>query len=286
MKKKILYMVPLMVMALGLASCDPSHDDEGPNASVTSDELTQEVRITAKSEGNNNLTIFTSPTRYIQVYDADTKALVGSGTAVKYQVLPGSAEATIYVVTANQDGTLTTSGTKSIAVNNYTDLDPILTTLFGDGNGGFTKFKYTWDTDAADGVWGNGGYQESTGPSWWIVSANDITTQATDKGLAKDGIDGWFTMQLGGNGVVTSRGETGAVSVTSEKKKDGWDIGTMTFSGTIPLMGILVNNNNQRQYVYQILKATDTELRLCAPEPGAGDWGTAWFWNFKRQKTE
>ena len=60
MKKKILYMVPLMVMALGLASCDPSHDDEGPNASVTSDELTQEVRITAKSEGNNNLTIITS----------------------------------------------------------------------------------------------------------------------------------------------------------------------------------------------------------------------------------
>ena len=116
-----------MVMALGLASCDPSHDDEGPNASVTSDELTQEVRITAKSEGNNNLTIFTSPTRYIQVYDADTKALVGAGTAVKYQVLPGSTEATIYVVTANQDGTLTTSGTKSIAVNNYTDLDPILT---------------------------------------------------------------------------------------------------------------------------------------------------------------
>lgn len=171
-------------------------------------------------------------------------------------------------------------------MNNYTDLDPILTTLFGDGNGGFTKFKYTWDTDAADGVWGNGGYMESTGPSWWIVSASDITTQATDKGLAKDGIDGWFTMQLGGNGVVTSRGETGAVSVTSEKKKDGWDIGTMTFSGTIPLMGILVNNNNQRQYVYQILKATDTALRLCAPEPGAGDWGTAWFWNFKRQKTE
>lgn len=170
-------------------------------------------------------------------------------------------------------------------MNNYTDLDPILTTLFGDGNGGFTKFKYTWDTDAADGVWGNGGYQESTGPSWWIVSANDITTQATDKGLAKDGIDGWFTMQLGVNGVVTSRGETGSVNVTSEKKKDGWDIGTMTFSGTIPLMGILVNNN-QRQYVYQILKATDTELRLCAPEPGAGDWGTAWFWNFKRQKTE
>lgn len=117
------------------------------------------------------------------------------------------------------------------------------------------------------------------------VSA-DITTQAIDKGLPKDGIDGWFTMKLGGQGVTTSRGETGSVSATSEKKKDGWDIGTLTFSGTIPLMGVLVNQGNQRQYVYNILKATDNELRLCAPEPGAGDWGTAWFWNFKREKAK
>lgn len=51
-------------------------------------------------------------------------------------------------------------------------------------------------------------------------------------------------------------------------------------------MGVLVNQGNQRQYVYHILKATDNELRLCAPEPGAGDWGTAWFWNFKREKAK
>ena len=125
MKKNILYMVPLMALALGLASCDPSHDDEGPNASVTADELTSEVQITAKSEGNNNLTIFTSPTRFIKVYDATTDALVGTGTAVKYQVLPGSDEASVYVETANQDGSITKSGAKSIKVTNYTDLDPM-----------------------------------------------------------------------------------------------------------------------------------------------------------------
>lgn len=286
MKKNILYMVPLMALALGLASCDPSHDDEGPNASVTADELTSEVQITAQSEGNNNLTIFTSPTRFIKVYDATTDALVGTGTAVKYQVLPGTDEASVYVVTCNQDGTTTKSGVKSIKVTNYTDLDPMLTTLFGDGKGGFTSYKYTWNTDASDGVWGNGGYLENTGPGWWVVSAGDITEQATGKGLPKDGLDGWFTMALGGQGVTTSRGETGSVSATSEKKKDGWDVGTLTFSGTIPLMGVLVNQGNQRQYVYHILKATGNELRLCAPEPGAGDWGTAWFWNFKREKAK
>ena len=32
-----------------------------------------------------------------------------------------------------------------------------------------------------------------------------------------------------------------------------------------------------------LLKITEDELRLCAPEPGAGAWGTAWFWNFKKK---
>lgn len=64
--------------------------------------------------------------------------------------------------------------------------------------------------------------------------------------------------------------------------KAGWDIGRMVFSGTTPLMGIQPNVGGN-QYDYHILKADDKNLRLCAPEPGAGDWGTAWFWNFKRK---
>ena len=42
-------------------------------------------------------------------------------------------------------------------------------------------------------------------------------------------------------------------------------------------------SGNARQYEYHILKITEDELRLCAPEPGAGAWGTAWFWNFKKK---
>lgn len=57
----------------------------------------------------------------------------------------------------------------------------------------------------------------------------------------------------------------------------------MEFSGTIPLLGIQPNQGNARQYEYHILKITEDELRLCAPEPGAGAWGTAWFWNFKKK---
>ena len=67
MKKIFLAMAAL---ALTVVACDPSHDNEGPDASVTSEELSNGLQITAKSDGNNNLTICTSPSRYIQVFDA------------------------------------------------------------------------------------------------------------------------------------------------------------------------------------------------------------------------
>ena len=89
-------------------------------------------------------------------------------------------------------------------------------------------------------------------------------------------------MSLALTGVKTSRGESGQVKVSEETVKAGWDIGRMVFSGTTPLMGIQPNVGGN-QYDYHILKADDKNLRLCAPEPGAGDWGTAWFWNFKRK---
>lgn len=279
--KKILFAAALLTFMM--ASCNPQQDDESPVANVTSEELSKELQITAKKEGNNNLVVTTSPTRYIYVYDAETNEMVGSGTSVKVQVLPPARTVKYYVQVTGFDRSVAKSEAKSIDVKEFTDLDPMLTTLFGDGKGDFTSYTYTWNTEAADGVWGNGGYMESTGPAWWVVKASEVDGQAKDKGLTKDGLDGWFSMGLGAGGVKTSRGETGSVSATSTKIKDGWDIGTLTFNGTIPLMGLMVNNGNARQYVYQILKADSKELRLCAPEPGAGDWGTAFFWNFKRK---
>lgn len=280
--KKIIYAIPLLSLALFFASCEPAQDDESPSATVSSEQLSQELRIEAQTEGNNNLVVYTTPTRYIYVYDAENGELIGNGTRVNVQVLPPAREVKYYVQTTGFDMKVAKSAPKSIKVTTFTDLDPILTTLFGDGKGNFTSHKYTWNNEAPDGLWGNGGYMESTGPAWWVVKATDIEEQAKKANLPKDGLKGWFTLGLGANNVKTSRGETGSVAATSEHLKGGWDIGTLTFKGTMPLMGIQPNYNNQRQYVFQILKATDQELRLCAGEPNAGDWGTAWFWNFKR----
>lgn len=56
-------------------------------------------------------------------------------------------------------------------------------------------------------------------------------------------------------GVETSRGETGSVKVSDETLVAGWGVGTMTFSGTVPLLGVLPNDGNQRCYSYQIIQA-------------------------------
>jgi hypothetical protein len=279
--KKIFLAVPIMALGLMvMTSCDPSHDNESATPAVSAEQLTNELKITAKSEGNNNLTVFTSPTRYIKVYDATTDMMVGAGTMVQIQIAPPQTEASYYVTTAAMDGTTSIkSGSKSITITEYTDLPEIYNIIFGDGSGSFTAHTWVWDTEASDGVWGNGAYLENSGPGWWVVSAADIDEQAAGKGLPNDGLNGWMTLAL--TGVKTSRGEVGQVRVTEDKVKEGWDVGRMVFSGTTPLMGIQPNVGGN-QYDYHILQATEKNLRLCAPEPGAGDWGTAWFWNFKR----
>lgn len=216
---------------------------------------------------------------YVWVYDASTDIVIAQGTNPVVQIVPPAREVGIYLSTINQDGTIIKSSPKTINVTEFTDLPDIYYSVFGEDLGTTT---WTWDTEATDGLFGNGAYLENAGPSWWIATAEQIDEQAAERGLPDDGLDGWFSISL--TGVQTSRGETGSVSVSGNVVKAGWDIGSMKFSGTIPLLGVMTNQGNARQYDYHILKADENVLRLCAPEPGAGDWGAAWFWNFKKKQ--
>lgn len=279
--KRIAYFITLLALTASSVSCDPSHDDESGATVVSSEKLTEAFQIIPKSQGNNNLTITTTPSYYIWVYDANTNQSLGSGTTVDVQVIPPATQGSYYIETRDMVGNVSKSGVKSVSVSEYTDLPKIYDRIFKiHGEGDYTTTYWTWNTEASDGVWGNGGYMGNTGPGWWVVRAEDINSQCQMNNLPKDGLDGWFGLNL--QGVTTSRGETGTVSVNENKVLPGWDIGTMTFSGTIPLLGIAPNDGKKRQYVYQILDTNSDELRLCAPDPGAGSWGTAWFWNFKR----
>ncbi len=277
MKKIILCAVAV----LGLfTACDPSVDNEGPAANITSEELTNSFTVKAQSEGNNNITVTSN--RYIWIYDAATNKVLGKGLNPTFKLLPPAREVKLYAVWKGTDGTEVKSAEKSINVDNFTGIDPIVATFFGENYDKTTT--WTWDDTDDDGiVWGNGGWMNDSAPSWWKVNTTDIQGQCTDKGYANDVIGkGWFTLSLV-DGVKTSRGETGTVNITGDKAKDGWDLGTMTFEGTVPLLGVQCNFDNQREYTYHILKYDGDHLVLCAPEPGVvSSGGTAWYWKFKR----
>lgn len=276
--KKILFAVPLLVMLL--VACDPSTENyASPGANVTPEELTNELQLNPKSTGNNNITVVTSPTRYIKVYDASNNTLVGEGTDPVIQVVPPTTNVSYYVTTINPDGSVVKSTAKSITVSEYTDLPAIYDKIFGDGNGGYTTTTWTWDTDLAR-YWGNGGWGSDTTPAWWgAPDQTSIDSQAIGKGMPNDGTGAWFSLSL--TGVNTSRGETGTVNVSEAVVKAGWDIGTMKFSGTVPLLGVLPNDNNQRCYTYQIIKADGSHLIIAANT--LSNSGEGWFFCFKKK---
>ena len=132
--KKIIFSTALMALAMTIVACDPAVDNDGPQSSAKSEELTNQLHIDAKSPGNNNLTVYTTPSRFIWVYDAATDNVVGSGTSVNIQIAPPQTEANFYVTTRNQDGTTAKSGSKSVTISEYTDLPEIYNQIFGDGN--------------------------------------------------------------------------------------------------------------------------------------------------------
>lgn len=273
--KKILFAAPLL--ALLFTACDPAVDEVERDANVTTEELTDGFTITAKSEGNNNLTFHVNPVRYVKVYDASTDACVAMGTAPTCQIVPPARSIDFYVTTMNQDGTITKSGTKNVNVSEFTDLPAIFNDIFGDGNGGFTTTTWTWD-DTLSRYWGNAGWGSDTGPGWWgAPDQADINEQAAGKGMPDDGVGAWFSLNL--SGVNTSRGETGTVTVTTDQAVAGWGVGTMTFNGTVPLLGVLPNDGNQRCYAYQIIKADGDHLVLAAPSSNGWE---GWFFCYKR----
>lgn len=141
----------------------------------------------------------------------------------------------VYITAINQDGSITKSSEKSITVSEYTDLPAIYEQIFGLENGNYGTTKWTWD-DTLTRYWGNGGCGSDTTPAWWgAPDGADINEQCEGKGLPNDGVGAWFTLSL--TGVETSRGETGSVKVSEDQAVAGWGVGTMTFSGTIPLLG-------------------------------------------------
>lgn len=270
-----------LALAAGiLLSCDPM-TEESPalRPNLTESDLSSRVTLTQTNAGQNLFSFSTNPALTVQISDQDGNILA-TGTEGSIVGIPPLTSLTVRAI--NQDASIT-SFTQEVTINEYVNVPAIYRQLFGPD---YTSRTWVWDTEATDGVWGNGAYMNNTGPGWWIVQAADLNQQAIDKGYTEDTIEkGWIRFTLAGRTVETSRGETGTISWDlSAVAKEGWDIGTLSFSGTTPLLGIQPNAGNAKEYTYHILVTDDNHLRLCAPEAGAGEGGTAWFWNFKAKE--
>ncbi|WP_165155531.1 hypothetical protein [Parabacteroides sp. ZJ-118] len=274
------FLLAISAFALVFTSCDPTEIEEGSmGASITAEQLQSRVTLTQTTAGQNKFTFETNPSITVQVLDQDGNILTTgtSGSIIGTPPLTG-----LIVRAINQDGSLV-SFKNDVTVTEYVDVPAIYKHLFGPE---YSNRTWVWDTEASDGVWGNGGYMSNSGPGWWIIQAADLDQQAIDKGYPDDTIEkGWMKFTLGGKKVEMSRGESGTISWDlSAIAMEGWDIGTLSFDGTTPLLGIQPNDGNSKEYNYHILVTDDDHLRLCAPEAGAGQGGTAWFWNFKVKK--
>lgn len=272
-------MIPLL--ALLFTACNPTSEDNGPGANISAEDLSNGFTVSQESEGNNNITFTVSPARYVKIYNADDGSIVAQGTNnLKTMLVPPTTSANYYVETINPDGSVIKSTTKGVTVTNYTNLPEIFDDIFGkDAAGNYQTSTWTWD-DSLNMCWGNGGWGSSTGPDWWGCAVGaDLEEQAKGKGMPGDGLaSAWFSISLS-EGVKTSRGETGTVVVSDTQSQVGWDIGTMTFTGTVPLLGILPNDGNQKCYKYQILKAGDGKLVLAMQSTSGWE---GWFLAFKQ----
>lgn len=144
--------------------------------------------------------------------------------------------------------------------------------------------EWVWD-DTQPAVWGNGGYMGNNGPAWWTLPIADINGQAPGEGAGSKMI---FTLSGAKFTKVRSDGttQTGTFSFNMTSKTvldDGtvWAKGKLTLKGASVLCGISPNVGNAPVLEYDILILNEKQIVLSYPEPGAGAWGTAWFWMFK-----
>jgi PKD repeat protein len=142
---------------------------------------------------------------------------------------------------------------------------------------------WVWD-DTQPAPWGNGGYRGCTAPCWWAVSMADINGRGVGSDEMTFDLNGGRNLTLKAASTPAAYAGTtkGSFDLSFDVGRAGWDVGKLTTTNVTVINGVQVNFSNQIEDEFYILKLTDSQLVLSAPEPGVtGDWGTAWFWMFK-----
>ena len=277
MKKSILFSI--LAVSVLLASCEPIEHRDVLQGGITESQLNISAIPEIRDGVNSN---------YIQL-NSDGNACLSSwnygfGTLVATKgtvKVMAKGPNTIVYTGLNADGTMITKSI-TVQVDALYDVEPEWALFCGDSG----LKDWVWDNTVA-GPWGNGGYKGNNAPGWWVVSINDINGQAPGEGAGAS-----MTFSLIGAKLIKNYndGTTAEGSFTFDMSKitydDGgavWAKGKLNTKNVTVLCGKSPNESNAPVYSYDILKLTENNLVLSYPEPGAGSWGTAWFWVFMKK---
>lgn len=312
--KNLFYSIVTAAFIYLFAACDPIVDNVAVNNVVSSADQIQATVTPLVVNGKNSNKVQVHCTSPVLCQWTDGILTYVSNDTVMTLFSTGNVNITLNALAS--DGK-SYSKEYSVDIDEMTfAVDPHWELFAGEGTSGKT-WVYAFDIPSgwtpgvnAGGVYGNGGYLENNAPTWWSNGLSDLqgwgtandqmtfdlngganftlvtgNTQKQDdgsaKGLQAGTYKGSFKFDFS---KAVAMGSSSGVGATGD---NNWSIGTLSLSGGNPIptisLGYLPNNGNAPIYTYNILYLDDNVMILGAPEPGAGDWGTAWFWVFKRQ---
>lgn len=274
--KKITIILSLVALCV-LASCDPIEIRYEMGDSITADQIVA-TAVPEVINGQNVNKVILECNSPINCQWSNGILQANSNYAEMLMFVPGTQTITLTGLCA--DGTkITKEFTVTIDAMHY-EVAPEYGYFCGTG-----EKKWTWDASMGT-PWGNGGYLSNVTPGWWCCDMAAIEGQAVEKGYPADGQNGYMTFVLNGLKLQKSDGAVGNFSFDMTKTTTGadgniWGIGKLTTKGVNVLLGVQPNQSGFPMiYEYDILQLNDDRMYLACPEPGAGAWGTCWYWCF------
>lgn len=275
MKRLLNYLV-VLISAVGLVGCEAVEDRLDIGGFVSADQLDITATPVVVNGKNTNKIVLNNASPVLSSWDFGV-GITQRKTDTVLMVVEGESE--ILFTGRNPDGS---EVQKTLTVN-VEDLYFPVPPEWGFLTGGSEK-EWEWD-ESKPGVWGNGGYLGNVAPAWWTLPVGQIDGQTANEGAGAKMI---FNLRGAQFTKVKSDGttETGTFSFnmnskTMDEAGNVWAKGKLTLKGTTVLNGISPNEGSAKVYEYDILVVDDNQLVLSYPEPGAGAWGTAWFWMFR-----
>ncbi len=274
MKKKLIYSL-LVLFGIAFVSCEPIEDRDSIGNSITAEQLNISATPLMLNGKRSNKIVLENHSPVLSFWDFGTGNTRKQSDSI-LMVIPGEHE--IMFTGYNPDGSAITKAL-NVTVDELTfAVPPQYGLLCGSG----TK-TWTWRTTSS--TFGNGGYLSDKGPAWWVLKVGDLGSVAP----AGEGLGASFTLTLSGSKMIKNRADgtsaTGKFELDLTKKLNQagstnlWSMGKLKTTVTVPC-GILTNQGKKEVLEYDIVQLEENKLVLACPEPGAGAWGSCWFWVF------